>query len=137
MGPGQPASPLTTGGATRESLPIRPTCAYPARRVSPAQQLVEGLLVRRAEGIPFEFAWNVSLDEVRWPTDPAEHSQWRQALIWARAEFEDAYQNPEGVPAFVERTLALAPEGLDARGLARLAVAGGERVSLLGAHVHA
>jgi hypothetical protein len=71
---------------------------------------------------------------VRWPADTAEAAQWRQALTWARGEFEDAYERPASLPAYVERVLARPVDGLDAGALARLAIADGP-VSLLGAPV--
>lgn len=87
------------------------------------------MLDRRAAGIPFDFAWSASLLEVIWPADSSERGQWRAALEWARAEFQDAYERPAGMPAHVQRALGGGE-------LAALARAGGERLVLLGAPVH-
>lgn len=103
--------------------------------MSPAQQLADALLERRAAGIPFEFAWGVSLSEVQWPQDRVERGEWRQALAWARSEFQDAYDRPHSLPAFVQRVLQRPVEGaLPGDALARLAAASGD-LRLLGAPV--
>ena len=92
--------------------------------MSPAQQLTDGLLQGRADGLPFEFAWSAALDRVCWPHDDTERAEWRQALAWAKDEFEDSYTHPELQPAYIRRLMARELEaGLTGAALAQLAAA--------------
>lgn len=103
--------------------------------MSPAEQLADALLACRARHTPFDTAWQTALNGLVWPVDPVEAAQWRQAIVWARSEFADAYEHPHTVPGFVTRVLAREDlAGLSGRHLAQLA--GAERpVRMLGVPV--
>ena len=59
----------------------------------------DGLATHRRDGWGFGLAWRAAYRQIVWPHGDARRD-WREALLWARPEFEAAYnREPPSVHA--------------------------------------
>lgn len=45
----------------------------------------------KGKGIPFDRAWDVGIQRVRWPHDKQSRHEWKDALAETRSVWEDCY----------------------------------------------
>lgn len=62
-----------------------------ARRGSPDEQLRVELAIQKSLGLPFEEAWELAYDKVRWPDDKQRRREWVAALNETKQVWLECY----------------------------------------------
>lgn len=81
----------------------------PRKWPNPAQQLRTGLAYARQRGVPFDEAWDELWRGLYWGS-PDARPDWRTALIFARPEFQAAYERRDTHASRSLRTVGERPD---------------------------